>query len=142
MIAQQAEEKGYQYHCAGFHCAEAVCLAVWELFGNGDSMCLPQAATALGGGIGGTQLGDCGALTGGVLVLGLLCGRRQPKGDKKAAYALAGELQRRFKAEYGATGCADILAAFGEQQDMDKCKRLSGRTAGMLARMLEQRAEL
>ena len=69
----------------------------------------------------------------GVVVLGLLCGRREPRGDKTTAYALAAELQKSFVQEYGTTQCAQILAAFGQQQNMNQCRRLSGRTACMLA---------
>lgn len=71
----------------------------------------PQAlrmATGLGGGLGGTRQEMCGALSGGVLVIGALHGRTRSDEDDETAYDLAARFRDRFLAELGATQCAAL----------------------------------
>lgn len=53
----------------------------------------------------------CGALTGGVLVLGLLHGRDRLEDThrKEAAYVKAGEFVRGFTSVNGAARCQDLI---------------------------------
>jgi C_GCAxxG_C_C family probable redox protein len=53
-----------------------------------ESDCIPRIATGFGGGIG-KQGEVCGAVSGGVMVIGLLRGRTQSddRAAKEAAYA-------------------------------------------------------
>jgi hypothetical protein len=46
---------------------------------------------------------------------------------------LAAELKRRFEHKYATTNCGALLVKFGWQDNMMKCKRLSGEVAAMLA---------
>ena len=69
----------------------------------------PQAiriATPFGGGVGGTHLELCGALSGGVMVIGALYGRTDASQDDTQAYALAKQYREAFLAEFGYTQCA------------------------------------
>lgn len=71
----------------------------------------PQAArmaTGLGGGVGGTHQELCGALSGGVLVIGALHGRHRLPASDEPAYSLAARYRERFLAELGATQCEQI----------------------------------
>jgi C_GCAxxG_C_C family probable redox protein len=71
-----------------------------------------RAASGLADGIGLTTDGSCGALTGGVMVLGLVHGRtREEFSDPFAAmksYQLAGELHQDFITRYGSCRCREI----------------------------------
>jgi C_GCAxxG_C_C family probable redox protein len=135
---KEVGKKAFDYHDSGFHCAEAVSKAVVETYGQGMSQNIPMVATAFGGGVGRTHQGICGALTGGVIALGCLFGRNEPSADWTDASELAAELKRRFVLEHGTTNCGAILATFGPQENMIRCKRLSGEVAGMLAEILEE----
>ena len=135
-------KKAFDYHNSGFHCAEAVSKAVVETYGQGMSQDIPKVATAFGGGVGRTHQDICGALTGGVIALGCLFGRNEPGADWTDAYELAAELKRRFIRELGTTNCGALLATFGPQENMIRCKRLSGEVAGMLVEILEEHGKV
>ena len=134
-------EKAFEYHKSGYHCAEAVSKAIVEACGNGSGKFDPQAATAFGGGVGRTQQEMCGALIGGILAIGHLYGRKEPGSDWTDASELAAALRRRFVQEYKTTNCGALLATFGPQEDMMRCKQLSGEVAGMLAEILDKRSK-
>ncbi len=70
------------------NCAEAVLCSLLQYWGEAGDFA-PRIATAFGGGICGRQ-GTCGALTGGLMAVGMKLGRRQP-GDDKAPANQAGK---------------------------------------------------
>lgn len=141
MNREQIVQKAIEYHSGGFHCAEAVSKAIVEAYGKEPSREIPRVATAFGGGAVKTFDGTCGALTGGLVAIGYLNGRMEP-GDEKAkqeVFQLAQELGRRFMAEFGASSCNAVLDMLGPQENMSKCKQLSGTVAGMLSDILEKK---
>ena len=75
-----------------------------------DCACIPRIASGLGGGIG-RQGEVCGALTGGVLVVGLVHGRDRAEEQeaKEAVHAKAGEFVQRFAEVNGALRCRDLI---------------------------------
>jgi len=139
---KEVGKRAFDYHNSGFHCAEAVSKAVVEAYGQAMSQDIPKAATGFGGGVGRTHQDICGAITGGVIALGCLFGRNEPGADWKDAYELAAELKRRFVLEYGTTNCGALLATFGPQENMMRCKRLSGEVASLLMEILEERGKI
>ena len=139
MMAQNVSvsKLAFQYHKSGFHCAEAVSKAFMEVYGNGDSNDIPKVATAFGGGVGRTKEDICGALIGGFIALGYLFGRNEPGADWTDTAELAAELKRQFVQAHETTNCGALLTAFGPQENMMRCKRLSGEVAAMLADIIE-----
>ena len=135
----EAGQKAFEYHKSGFHCAEAVLKAIVEIYGNGSSRDIPKIATGFGGGIGRTKQEICGAITGGVMAIGFLSGRSEPGADWADASEMAAKLKRRFVHEHGTTNCGALLATFGPQENMMRCKQLSGEVAGMLADILDKK---
>ena len=75
-----------------------------------DCECIPRIASGLGGGLG-RQGEVCGALTGGVLVVGLVHGRdsAEEKEAKEVAHGKAGEFVRRFAELNGTVRCRDLI---------------------------------
>ncbi|KHK03398.1 C_GCAxxG_C_C family protein [Desulfovibrio sp. TomC] len=125
------EQRAQELFESGMNCAEAVLTAV--LAGQGVEAC-EQAArlgTAFGAGVGRSKEEICGALSGGLIALGYLQGRRCGDEAWDGLAALAAGVRNRFKAAHGCTSCAALLAGFGAQEGMDKCIRLSARTAGL-----------
>lgn len=101
--------RDYERSCTG--CAQSTVAAALETLGiQADDVF--RSASGLADGIGLTGDGSCGALTGGVMVLGLLRGRRREDfPDPLAAmssYQLARELHADFVARYGSCRCHDI----------------------------------
>lgn len=88
------------------NCAEAVLLGLCRYFGWASD-CVPRIATPFGGGMGGAQH-TCGALTGGLMALGLRYGR-EVGGDKQPSYQRAKELVAWFEQECGALDCRTLV---------------------------------
>jgi C_GCAxxG_C_C family probable redox protein len=86
-----------------------VLLAVCKATGW-DCGCIPRIASGLGGGVG-RQGEVCGALTGGVLAVGLVHGRdrAQETEAKNAVHAKAGQFVQRFAEVNGALRCRDLI---------------------------------
>ncbi|MEW6412487.1 MAG: C-GCAxxG-C-C family protein [Candidatus Zixiibacteriota bacterium] len=139
MSREKIEKKAYSYMASGFNCAESVLLATIESRINDLDGELPRVASALGGGVGGTHEELCGALSGGVLAIGLLYGRTRPGVDVQKAKDLATEYRARFAKEFGCTKCSTLLEGFGEQNDSDKCRALTGQAAGLLSDILDEK---
>ena len=130
-------QKAFEYHQRGFHCAEAVLKAAVDFYAVDLDDRVVRLATAFGGGVGKTHHELCGALSGGIIALGLLYGRHEPGADWTQAHQTAAELNHRFVQTYGTTTCGALLAGFGPQKEMQRCKRLSGEVAGMLGEIIE-----
>jgi C_GCAxxG_C_C family probable redox protein len=97
-----------EYFDQGYNCAQSVLLAVSKILGFEDDF-RPSIASGLGGGIG--HEGElCGALTGGVLVIGLYYGSNSPydKEAKQLAYDRSADYMHRFAMANGAKRCRDL----------------------------------
>ena len=138
MEKKEIEQKAFDLFQNGFNCAEAVSAAIVEWHGSAPVEYATRSATAFGGGIGGTKCETCGALTGGVLALGWLFGRTTPGADKQDAYAFAAEFRNKFIDSFGSTQCKVILDAFGKQENLLECKRMTAAAAGMLFDLLQE----
>ena len=67
-----------------------------------------RMATGLAGGVGNTQQEMCGALSGGVMVIGGLLGRTSLSESDQPALTLSTRYRQRFVAEFGDTLCARL----------------------------------
>jgi len=65
-------------------------------------------ASGLGGGVGGSQQEMCGALSGGVLVLGCLFGPAGAGEDRQFVSDRVAQYRERFAERFGATRCAPL----------------------------------
>lgn len=129
MERQDVEQRAEALFRSGLNCAESVLAAV--LAGQGlEPEGVTRLGTAFGAGVGRSKAELCGALSGGIIALGYLQGRRSGEESWDDVAALAAGVRRQFEAEHGCTACAAVLATLGPQEDMDKCIQLSARTAG------------
>lgn len=93
----------------GYNCAQAIAVAFCDVTGL-DKDFSAKMASSFGGGIG--RLREvCGAVSGMVMVAGLLYGYGNPNddGSKKAHYFLVQELAGKFQDEVGSIVCREIL---------------------------------
>ena len=139
MNREQVEQRTEELFEGGLHCAEAVLAAVLE--GQGVAGQSPRAASAFGGGIGRSKQELCGALSGGLIALGLLQGRDTQDERWDAVAAAAAAARARFEADHGCTTCGQVLERLGPQQGMDKCIRLAAHTAGLFHEALAMPAD-
>ncbi len=111
-------------------------LAVGEyLLGQVDDR-MRRAATAFAGGIGGTRQELCGALSGGVLLIGALYGRTRPDEDDRQCYELASRYRERFIQAMGMTRCCDLRASGYGPNGTTPCSVLVERAARILLEVL------
>jgi C_GCAxxG_C_C family probable redox protein len=105
----EREERVQQIYDSGFNCAESVLKACQELYQLPGAEVVPRVATGFGGGIG-RKGSVCGALTGGIMALGLEMGRMDPK-DAQARdrlYGIAREIYEKFEKEFGTVLCFNL----------------------------------
>jgi C_GCAxxG_C_C family probable redox protein len=97
-----------------------------------------RLATGLGGGLGGTHEELCGALSGGVLLIGLLFGRESAGEDDTQAYVLSERYRERFLAALGATQCARLREAIEAPGGPGTCAPLVEQATGILLEILDE----
>lgn len=113
-------------------------LAVGEhVLGHLKSQCA-RMATGFAGGVGDTQQEMCGALSGGVLVIGGLLGRESLDQDDRPALGLATQYRKRFLEELGAIQCARLWEMVHAPGGLGSCAVLVERAAMILLELLGQ----
>lgn len=111
-------------------------LAVGEhLLGKVDDQ-VRRMATGLGGGVGGTQQEMCGALSGGVLLIGALYGRTGAGEDDSQCMRLSSLYRERFARTMGATRCGNLRSGRYGSSGTSPCATLVERAAYILLEML------
>lgn len=127
-----------KYLDQGYHCSEAVLISAGEsLFGEIDPKIL-KIASALSGGIGSTEQEACGALTGGVLVLGLLFGREGLKQSDTRCLQLTKEWRDHFLAAFGHTQCAALRKQGMQNNGHSPCKGIVVQSVPILLNMIAE----
>lgn len=102
-------EAAVEKFVSGYNCAQSVLYAFGPDLGL-DTEAALKLTTGLGGGFGGR--GEvCGAVSGGVLALGLKFGRgaQQEKAIAQQAYRKTGELMAAFERVHGSCMCRTLL---------------------------------
>ncbi|WP_022666260.1 C-GCAxxG-C-C family protein [Desulfospira joergensenii] len=107
----------------GFHCAEAVAWAVLQSLGQDPTLAAAHA-TPFGGGFGKTYGDACGALSGGLIAIGHIHGRKDPSGDWDLPASLGAGLRQHFVETWGTTHCATLRDEFGEEFQMERCREV------------------
>ena len=101
--------KATEKFLSGYNCAQAVLWSFCDGFGLDPDTAL-KIACGFGAGIARRQE-VCGALTGGIMVLGLRFGRGegQDRTATEQTYARSAELIRRFESKHGTCNCRQLL---------------------------------
>ncbi len=138
-LRRQAEDL---YRSGKFLCSEAILYTFNEALGNP----LPPEAVRLASGfpVGMGALGAggcaCGALAGGIMVLGMVYGRSNPGDEAPVVLGKAKELHDWFRSQKGSTCCRVLIRGleFGSPEHSDQCVSLTGDVAEQLAHMLDR----
>ena len=101
--------KAAELFLGGYNCAQSVVVAFSDLTGL-DADFSAKMASSFGGGMGRMRE-VCGAVSGMLMVLGLLYGYDTPGDDvaKKAQYTVVQELSAKFREQVGSIVCREIL---------------------------------
>jgi C_GCAxxG_C_C family probable redox protein len=99
-------DKAEQVFREKFNCAQAVFSAFAAQHGLDEKAAL-RIGAAFGGGI--SRRGEtCGAVTGGLMALGLGRSTAEPE-DKERMYSLGQEFMRRFAEKHGTLRCRELI---------------------------------
>ena len=97
-----------------------------------------KMSTGFADGIGSTKERLCGALTGGVMVIGGLYGRTEPKASDERCQILCAEFQKRFEEEFGGVRCAELKANWVGRPGQERNVQLVERAARVLLEVLKE----
>ncbi len=81
-------------------------LAVAESEGIQSDL-IPKIATGFCGGVSRT-CGMCGAVSGGIMVIGLFAGRSAPTETVAESYTMVKKLVKEFGSRFGSTNCQEL----------------------------------
>lgn len=131
---------GDYYRRGDFYCSEAVVKTIRDEF----DLQLPDDVIAMASGfpvgMGGSGC-TCGALTGGIMALGMLFGRKEA-GDLSVSktMALAKELHDTFKERYKSTCCRVLTKGMelGSKEHMEQCIFFTGEVAAETAEIIKR----
>jgi C_GCAxxG_C_C family probable redox protein len=134
MLQEKAFNTAKEAMNNGYNCCQAVLIAAQEIWGLELAPGVLEMGQLFGKGIGSGC--TCGALTGLVMVSGLLDHRYpHPLGPQLSTF-----LHQRFKESFGSTCCRVICS---RRNPLDKlnnrgCKKLTGTTASLLVEVWEE----
>lgn len=148
---ETAEETAKGYFRQGLNCAECVLRTYMDLYETGlpdEVLCM---ASGFGGGIGHTK-NMCGAISGAIMALGIVKGRKDPFGPKEEmgqrieqlqsqVYPTFAQLVADVKEEYGTLICAEMSQPFGEFDSKPRkrnCMQIIASCARLTVKYTEQ----
>ena len=102
-------ERAVELFVEGYNCAQAVIMAFSDLIGMDEKACA-RISSSFGGGMG--RLREvCGAVSGMLMVAGILYGYDDPKAtkEKRELYARVQAMAGQFRQELGSIVCRDLL---------------------------------
>ncbi|MDP6546048.1 MAG: C-GCAxxG-C-C family protein [Phycisphaerae bacterium] len=104
-LSERAAEK----FVSGCNCAQAVVWPFCDEIGL-EADAAMRIACGFGGGIAKRQE-VCGAVTGGIMVLGMILGegKEQDRSTTEETYAKGAEFISRFESEHGSYNCLELL---------------------------------
>ena len=102
-------ERAVELFVEGYNCAQAVAAAFGDLTGL-DEKTAARMASCFGGGMGRMRE-VCGAVSGMLMVAGVLYGYDDPKAtkEKQELYAQVQAMAGQFREELGSIVCRDLL---------------------------------
>jgi C_GCAxxG_C_C family probable redox protein len=110
-LMKRAYELGFGFERDYGSCPQCVFAAVGEILGDGSEEIF-KAIDAFAGGLGRSENGTCGALSGGVAAISRVYGRKDfhdpDDSGRELCMVLAKRLHDRFVEEYGSIICKDI----------------------------------
>ncbi len=135
----EARNLAGNYFKTGYNCAESIVQAFNDLLGVPMDRNVVMMASGFGGGLGHAGC-ICGALTGSVMVLGMLRGRTDATQDRTLIYDLAREFHNRFEQQFGATCCRSLNQfEFDTPEHLRNCLKITGGTAKLLMEFLSEK---
>ena len=126
------------YSTWDFYCSEAIVRTIGDEFQAGWPPEIVAAASGFPVGFGGAGC-TCGALSGGVLAIGMFFGRTEPRDPcSETALALSRKLHDFFISRRRSTCCRKLTRdmVMGSPEHMSQCVAITGEIAEETARLI------
>ncbi len=146
---EQVEQDAKNGFRQGLNCSECVLGSFMANFETPFPKDVIALATGFGGGMGHTK-NTCGAVTGAVMALSTIVGRKNPAEKETMAeriqelngiYDIVGRMVEEIKDEYGTLICSELAAPHGDFEGKTRkksCMQMIGYCAGLAAKYAEE----
>ncbi|OWZ83217.1 C-GCAxxG-C-C family protein [Natranaerobius trueperi] len=127
-MKQKAREKAEKHYREGdYLCSEAILYTINELLEEPLPKDVVKLASGFPIGFGGAGC-SCGAVSGGIMALGLVFGRAEFKKDNEKIMKASKELHDWFVKENHSNCCRALIKdyQFGSQEHLDQCIYFTG----------------
>jgi C_GCAxxG_C_C family probable redox protein len=122
---------------AGHHCSEVVFAELGQYYDRTFDPTLIRLGTGFGGGI--AQCADvCGALAGGVMLIGYLYGRTSLAESNKRCWEYCKLFRERFLSQLGGTSCYHFTQGQFNPANHEKCAEVVAEAARILLDLLPE----
>lgn len=109
---------------SGLNCTESLLVAFAEESGV-DSPAIPRLATGFCAGISRT-CSTCGAVSGGIMAIGLKVGRDSAEESNEGCYAAVQKFKATFEERFGSDNCLELIGCdFRTQEGRDAFEELN-----------------
>ncbi len=148
-VVEKVEQEAKNCFKQGLNCSECVMTAMLNNFETGLPAEVITLATGFGGGMGHTK-NTCGAITGAVMALSAMVGRKNPMAKEtmperiaelQDIYAVVGKMVNEIKDEYGTLICSELSDPHGDWEGKARkrnCMQMITYCAGLAAKYAEE----
>lgn len=148
-LQEQVTEDAKNGFRQGLNCSECVLGSFMANIDTPFPKDVIALATGFGGGMGHTK-NTCGAVTGAVMALSTVVGRKNPAEKETMAeriqelngiYDIVGRMVEEIKGEYGSLICSELSAPHGDFESKTRkksCMQMIGYCAGLAAKYAEE----
>lgn len=148
-VVEKVEQEAKNCFKQGLNCSECVMTAMLNNFETGMPAEVITLATGFGGGMGHTK-NTCGAITGAVMALSAMVGRKNPMAKEtmperiaelQDIYAVVGKMVNEIKDEYGTLICSELSDPLGDWEGKARkrnCMQMITYCAGLAAKYAEE----
>ena len=136
---QEANDLAGEYASMGYHCSEAATRALLEILHGEADPTIMKISTSFMGGISGTQQHICGAVSGGLIVLGSLYGRTEADVNDDLLTQLGQQYLETFTNTCGANSV--ICHELRERRKVESCVPYVQCAVIEALKLIEQQAE-
>lgn len=148
-VVEKVEQEAKNCFKQGLNCSECVMTAMLNNFETGLPAEVITLATGFGGGMGHTK-NTCGAITGAVMGLSAMVGRKNPMAKEtmperiaelQDIYAVVGKMVNEIKDEYGTLICSELSDPHGDWEGKARkrnCMQMITYCAGLAAKYAEE----
>jgi C_GCAxxG_C_C family probable redox protein len=147
-MIDDAAQRSRDLFSSGYYCAESVLMVIAKVH-DVESDLIPRIATGFCSGVARTS-GQCGAISGAIMGLGLVTGRDSPDESIEETYVLVRDLIEKFEDEFGSRNCQQLTGCdlstsegqerFREDNVIDRCYQYAEEATRIALQLLEHQS--